>query len=161
MNPARRNELLEDALLRPPTKVGRYELRPLTAASFVILKRMKNPLVVAGETPVDSESPEGMLAALAFVYVHGAPLPEVLRNSRDPEAFEDAVLTFAHEFPIEALGEALQAITGEVETAAAGASEAESDEDEEGSEDPNGLRRPGSRAASSQSRRKPAGRRNL
>jgi hypothetical protein len=157
MDPTRRQTLQEEAFLRPPTKLGGYTLRPLSAASLIVLRRTGNLFATQGE--VNMESAEGMQAALAFVYIHAEPLDEVLEAHLNPAAFDLAVLRFAAQFPVTILQRAIRTITGQLEQVAASAAEPETSdtEDEEG-DDPNGRGRRGSATASQRSRVKRAGR---
>lgn len=149
-----RNQLQEDAFFRPPTKIGQYELRPLSAASLVLLRRTNNPFGT-GEG-VDTDSAEGIFSALAFVYMHAAPLSEVIEASRNPDLLDARVIEFSAAFPMQSLQTAIESITGQMSEAAASVSEPEA-KDGEDEESPNGQRRLGSRTASSQSRPKQGG----
>ena len=140
MDAARRTQLQEDAHLRAPLEIGGYTVRPLGWNSRTLLKRVSSPLVT-GNGEVDLETAEGEFAVQAFIYIHAAPLPEVIRKSRDPDAFDEAVLTFAASFPPQLTEKVMKFISGELDEAAASLSIPEPSEESEG-RDPNGQSRP-------------------
>lgn len=77
-----RQILLEMAFSDIPSKVGKYDLRPLSAGSFTLLGRMGNPMMVGKESPekalTAAESQTQMFdAAVQYIWVHSAPLEEV------------------------------------------------------------------------------------
>lgn len=79
---AKRQLLLEMAFSDIPSKVGKYDLRPLSAGSFTLLGRLGNPMMVGKESPEKALSAaqsqtEMFAAAVQYIWVHSAPLEEV------------------------------------------------------------------------------------
>jgi hypothetical protein len=79
---SKRQILLEMAFSDIPSKVGKYELRPLSAGSFTLLGRLGNPMMVGKQSPekaltaAESQS-EMFAAAVQYIWVHSAPLEKV------------------------------------------------------------------------------------
>jgi len=83
------------------------ELREMTAGSFDLLRRRGNGFLLsagAEDRADDGELRDGEVEGLAeFLWVHVAPLAEVIRLTRDEEGWRDAVTAFALErlsFPL-------------------------------------------------------------
>ena len=73
MSPDHRSAALSANFITAPTIVGDRTLRPLSAASFSILKRTGNAFITGSEDP-----DRKVAAAMEFIYVHAAPLEEVI-----------------------------------------------------------------------------------
>jgi hypothetical protein len=77
-----RQTLLEMAFSDIPSKVGNYNLRPLSAGSFTLLGRLGNPMMVGKQSPeealsaADSQN-QMFAAAVQYIWVHSAPLEQV------------------------------------------------------------------------------------
>ena len=125
----------ENAFLALPTQIGEYTLRPLSATSFLVLSRTNNPLLtasVAADAPggptadFDLTDPATLSGFFAFIYIHAAPIGEVLRASRQsPEEWQDAVEIFASTLPLDAILPAREEVAREIGTTVAAAFEAE------------------------------------
>jgi hypothetical protein len=92
MEDTNRQKLLSAAFHEVETIIGGHAMRPLSLASYDVLLRTENPLV-RGEMPEDG-TPEFTSAIMAFVFVHCAPWPEVVRASFDAQAFRESALIF-------------------------------------------------------------------
>ena len=72
-----REQLLEHAFTDIPLNVGDLKLRAVSASSFTLLTRTRNPMLVKGK-PSDPESEEmdgGMFGAIVeFIWIHAAEL---------------------------------------------------------------------------------------
>ncbi len=89
------------AMLAPdefPLSKG-IELRPLTLGTLALLRQTKNEFLTGTGGKLENE----IFAALAFAYIHAAPLAEVRRNVWNENAFRDAVAAFGDEMPPEKL----------------------------------------------------------
>jgi hypothetical protein len=92
MNDTDRQQHLSAAFHDVEVIVGGHAMRPLSLASYDVLLRTGNPLVM-GETPAEG-TPEFTSAIMGFVYTHCAPWPEVVRASFNDQAFREAALIF-------------------------------------------------------------------
>jgi hypothetical protein len=145
MTPEDRSRRLEDAHLLPPPVVCGLELRPLSPASFVLLKRLKNPLVIGGMATIEKDGvatvdftdPENLTAILEFIYVHSAPLNEVLANARDTDLMDSAVLYFGTTLKLSEVAECTNHIISTLDLSSAAMAEAKSAKKLE-DHDPNG-----------------------
>lgn len=146
MDPDHRIRLLEEASLHPPLRIAGHELRPFALASFVVLRHMKNRLVVGGMATIptdkgeviDFNDPDNIEAVLQFIYVHSAPIREVMRVSRlDAAAISTEVLVHTADIGINELAAAAEEITATIRTAAQAVTETPKETDESEDPDPN------------------------
>lgn len=107
MTESERFDVLAEVFNRMPRSVGGMELREMTAGSFDLLRRRGNGFLLsagAEDRADDGELRDGEVEGLAeFLWVHVAPLAEVIRLTRDEEGWRDAVTAFALErlsFPL-------------------------------------------------------------
>lgn len=148
MDPDHRTRLQEDAAMSPGLEIAGRKLRRFSIASFVILRRLENRLVTGGVTTIQSDGgtqaidfsdPDNLQALLEFLYVHSAPIRDVLRNSKSREDLETAVLESMSDVSTPELARASAFITAELEQANASLAEVppESETDTEEDTDPN------------------------
>lgn len=74
----------ETAFLAPPITIGNRVLRPLSAASHHVLRSTGNRLLDGSAASTE----EGLLSALAFVFIHAAPIDEVLAAAAPVTRFQ-------------------------------------------------------------------------
>ena len=74
------NEGRVDAFIQKQSTIKSLKLRPFTAGSLLICKKIGNKLITGGE----SENPE--FDILSFIYIHAGPLMEVRVNSYSRQA---------------------------------------------------------------------------
>jgi hypothetical protein len=89
-----------DAFVPKETKIRDVKLRPFTAGSLLICKKVGNKLITGGE----SDSPE--FDILSFIYIHSAPIAQVRVNSYSKEKFWGSVLEWADKLKVTDLEEA-------------------------------------------------------
>lgn len=96
----RASETRSDAFLQNESSLKDIKLRPFTAGSLLICKKIGNKLITGGQ----SEDPE--FDILSFLYIHAAPVNEVRINSFSKEKFWAGVLAWADKLKITDLEEA-------------------------------------------------------
>jgi len=89
-----------DAFVPKETSIRDVKLRPFTAGSLLICKKVGNKLITGGE----SENPE--FDILSFIYIHSAPIVQVRVNSYSKEKFWGSVLEWADKLKVTDLEEA-------------------------------------------------------
>lgn len=101
METIRDNTNESSALLSPePRRVGAFEVRPVTLATMLALKKLKNPLYLAlsGGAEVEEAGVEEE-HLVQFLWVHAAPWEEVRRLVVNAgawrEKIQEAVLDFS------------------------------------------------------------------
>jgi hypothetical protein len=92
MDDTDRQKLLSAAFHDVEIIVGGHVMRPLDLASYDVLLRTGNPLVM-GQEPQDG-TPEYTSAVIGFVYAHCAPWPDVVRASFNEQMFRESALIF-------------------------------------------------------------------
>jgi len=146
MTPDHRTDLMEGAVLAEPMTIAGRKLRKFTLPTFVLLKRTKNRLVAGGMTTVkhpdgrdiiDFNDADNVQALLQFIYIHSAPMRDVIVASKDAEEFDTAVLMHTADISMRDLAAASVEITSSIESAAAALVEDNETPDQEGDSDPN------------------------
>lgn len=94
------NKLRNESFIDDEISIGNLNLRPFTAGSLLICKRVGNKLIVGGQ----SEDPE--FDVLSFIYIHSAPKNEVKQNAFNKEKFWNAVIEWADKLKISEIQEA-------------------------------------------------------
>jgi hypothetical protein len=89
-----------DAFVQKEFSIKSLKLRPFTAGSLLICKKIGNKLITGGE------SDNSEFDILSFIYIHAGPLMEVRMNSYSKEKFWGAVLEWADKLKISDLNEA-------------------------------------------------------
>lgn len=89
-----------DAFVPKETSIKDLKLRPFTAGSLLICKKVGNKLITGGE----SDNPE--FDILSFIYIHSAPIVQVRVNSYSKEKFWTSVLEWADKLNVSDLNEA-------------------------------------------------------
>lgn len=89
-----------DSFIKSDFKIGELKLRPFTAGSLLILKKVGNHLIMGGQTD------NAEFDILSFIYIHTAPLPEVRYKSFDKQRFWEAVLEWADKVKVQELEQA-------------------------------------------------------
>jgi len=88
--------------------IGTLKLRPFSAGSFLICQRRKLGLFTGDSTEISGD--EQLYQVMAFLYIHSAPMNEVLIAAGNEERFRLAVETFSMTQPIGSIPEAMQQI---------------------------------------------------
>lgn len=96
----KQSEARSDAFIHGESAFGSIKLRPFTAGSLLICRKVGNRLITGGQ----SEDPE--FDILSFLYIHAAPVNEVRVNSFSKEKFWSGVLAWADKLKITDLEEA-------------------------------------------------------
>jgi hypothetical protein len=89
-----------DAFISSESTIKGLAVRPFTAGSLLICKRVGNSLV-GGEK---SEDPE--FDVLSFIYIHTAPIDEVRKNAFNKEIFWASVTKWADKLTLKDIEEA-------------------------------------------------------
>jgi hypothetical protein len=91
-----RETILSTAFCDILQKVGPLTLRPLSAASFTLLGRLKNPMMV-GTAGDETTQGEMFDAVIQYLWIHSAPLAQVaaIRTAEDLPAGEILELGFS------------------------------------------------------------------
>lgn len=89
-----------DAFISSESTIKGLIVRPFTAGSLLICKRVGNSLV-GGEK---SEDPE--FDVLSFIYIHTAPIDEVRKNAFNKEVFWASVTKWADKLTLKDIEEA-------------------------------------------------------
>ena len=89
-----------DAFISSESTIKGLSVRPFTAGSLLICKRVGNSLV-GGEK---SEDPE--FDVLSFIYIHTAPIDEVRKNAFNKEVFWASVTKWADKLTLKDIEEA-------------------------------------------------------
>jgi hypothetical protein len=89
-----------NAFIQNEQSIKDIKLRPFTAGSLLICRKVGNKLIAGGQ----SEDPE--FDILSFLYIHAAPVAEVRANSFTKEKFWSGVLAWADKLKITDLEEA-------------------------------------------------------
>lgn len=76
------------AFIEPTTVVAGLSLRPFTAASLIIMRQTGNGLLKSDESNIEFD-------VAAFLYAHSADRQQVVKTSKDAEAWRDAVMEFS------------------------------------------------------------------
>lgn len=111
-------------------------MRAMSLGSYRVLADRENP-IVTGEAVTDPEAVA--MAAAEFLWVHEAPIDEVVAASMDADTMEERVTRYAFEVPLARLKEVFQ--VAKAETAAIEAAFIETEEAP-------GKREPGTTATS-------------
>jgi len=94
------SQVRSDAFVQKEFSIKSLKLRPFTAGSLLICKKIGNKLITGGE------SDNSEFDILSFIYIHAGPLMEVRMNSYSKEKFWGAVLEWADKLKISDLNEA-------------------------------------------------------
>ena len=94
------SEARSNAFIQEESSIKGIKLRPFTAGSLLICRKVGNKLIAGGQ----SEDPE--FDILSFLYIHSAPVNEVRTNSFNKEKFWAGVLAWADKLKITDLEEA-------------------------------------------------------
>ena len=144
--PIDRAGLLDDAITAPPMEVGGVSLRKPSIGTVQLLKRTGNALFSPEGVNATPENAEEFLDDLiAFVYIHAAPIEEVVKACHGPRAdFELKVAEFALTLDMDKLPELVEAV--QLESNMAGAAQVSPEPEEGGDDDPNGSGQSGMQA---------------
>jgi len=120
-----------DAFVPKETKIRDVKLRPFTAGSLLICKKVGNKLITGGE----SDSPE--FDILSFIYIHSAPIAQVRVNSYSKEKFWGSVLEWADKLKVTDLEEAGKMIEEIISSSGLAIASPKDDGKSSGEESPN------------------------
>lgn len=73
-----RETLLETAFCDIPVSIGDRSLRPLTAGSFTLLGRLKNPMMVGSPEGEELDQTAMFEAVIQYVWVHATDISQVI-----------------------------------------------------------------------------------
>jgi hypothetical protein len=120
-----------DAFVPKETSIRDVKLRPFTAGSLLICKKVGNKLITGGE----SENPE--FDILSFIYIHSAPIAQVRVNSYSKEKFWSSVLEWADKLKVTDLEEAGKMIEEIISSSGLAIASPKDDGKSNGEESPN------------------------
>jgi hypothetical protein len=89
-----------DAFISGGDSFAGMKVRPFTAGSLLICKRVGNSLVIGGQ----SQDPE--FDVLSFIYIHSAPIEQVRKNSFSKELFWASVTDWADKLSVKDIEQA-------------------------------------------------------
>ena len=113
IDPEKRNGLLEDAILGGEETINGLTLRPVSAATWSLLSRMKNGFVT-GQNDGDYA-----FGVYSFVFLHSRPLSEIRAKVATLDALVADVYAFMDTRPVEDLFAFVPWITSQMERIAA------------------------------------------
>lgn len=146
-----RNSALESAHFSAAPQIAGKTLRRLGPVSFVMLKRIGNLLACGGITTkkvgkkeaIDFEDEKNLTAVLEFIYIHSAPIEDVVRNvAAERSVFDTAVMLYTADISLQDLSKDSSEITDVISRASAALVE-EKKSSEAGDPDPNAHGRRG------------------
>lgn len=146
-----RNSALESAHFAPAPKIAGKALRRLGPVSFVMLKRIGNLLACGGITTkkigkkdvIDFEDERNITAVLEFIYIHSAPIEDVVRSvAADRSVFDTDVMLYSADISLADLSRDSSEITDVISRTSAALVE-EKKSSEAGDPDPNAHGRRG------------------
>jgi len=94
------SESRSDAFIQNESVLKNIKLRPFTAGSLLICKKVGNKLITGGQ------SEDAEFDILSFLYIHSAPVKEVRINSFNKEKFWSGVIEWAYKLKISDLEQA-------------------------------------------------------
>ena len=121
MNPDQRTETQLDTFIEPPAQVGTLILRPFSAGTLTLCRKLGLTLIVGGaEEKAAITEEEKQRQITTFIFIQSAPLDDVLRAAKlarkDRTAFEeDILLPFELSLPVEVMVQAMEQIAGNAE----------------------------------------------
>jgi len=95
MDPERRAEVLETAVLGGNQVINGVELRPVTSATWSLLSRLGNSFVTG------AQDGDYAFAVYSFVYLHSKPLSEVRRKIATIDDLRADIYEFMDTRPVE------------------------------------------------------------
>jgi hypothetical protein len=125
------SQVRADAFVPKETSIRDVKLRPFTAGSLLICKKVGNKLITGGE----SENPE--FDILSFIYIHSAPIAQVRVNSYSKEKFWGSVLEWADKLKVTDLEEAGKMIEEIISSSGLAIASPKDDGKSSGGESPN------------------------
>lgn len=82
--------VLFPAFFDSPYEFNGKQMRVVSAGVLAILQRVNSPFLRTHQTEEDA-----MKALLHYLYVCSAPIADIVKNSKDPETFDDAATEYA------------------------------------------------------------------
>lgn len=125
-----RSSLLAAAFRETALVIGGLTLRPPTAGSIDLLQQIKNPLF--SEAEEDCEPGGEMIPLFEFIWIHSAPLDEVLAAAENDGEIRRRARRLAFETPLEAVQDFAQSFEGFQSRLSAAMSEAIPEDGDEG-----------------------------
>jgi len=130
MNPEQRTETQLDTFIEPPAQVGTLTLRPFSAGTLTLCRKLGLTMIVGGadeKAAITEEEKQRQITT--FIFIQAAPLEDVLRAvklaRKDRAAFEDDIqLPFELNLPVDVMVQAMEQIAGNAEQIAAAQFEA-------------------------------------
>jgi hypothetical protein len=125
-----RDTTLEYTFTQAPAEIAGLTLRPFSLGSLSICRRVKLTMLT-GEADAESLSEdEKQQQIVAFLYIQSQPIAEVLKAIQSPSFFDDTVLPFSMQLPMEAFPQAIQEIQRVIDSASAAFVEVQAKPDE-------------------------------
>jgi hypothetical protein len=102
------DDLKIGAFLAPDPEVGGVKMRPFSAGSYLLCQRRGLTLFTGDGAASEADQ---MWQMIAFLYIHSAPIEEVLIAGGNEEAFRKAVDAYAFNLSPSVFREAIEKIT--------------------------------------------------
>ena len=91
---------LEQFISTGNKEVDGVKLRPITAGTYLILKRVGNPIISGSEEDLEKDDMEYHLASFLYVHDENNDLKDIRKNALNAEAFTEAVFEYAETLTI-------------------------------------------------------------
>lgn len=130
-----RYALLRQAFCEVPSQVGPYKLRPISGGSFELLGQIGNQLVTGAVDGTQMGLPALTAAVNEYIWIHSAPLDEVIAVRTRDDVPADAVRRMAMEIEIGEILAFTTTFTAAAVAMAAALAESDEDDDEPGKPD--------------------------
>ena len=114
-----RSQALEATFTQAPAEIAGLKLRPFSLGSLSICRRVKLTMLTGEAAPETLTDDEKQQQIVAFLYIQSQPVPDVLRAIQSPRFFDETVLPFSLELPMEAFPLAIAEIQRVIEAASA------------------------------------------
>lgn len=115
IDPERRAERLETAVLGGNQVINGVELRPVTSATWSLLSRLGNSFVTASS----AQDKDYSFAVYSFVYLHSKPISEIRRKIATIDDLRADIYEFMDTRPVEDVFGFVPYITAQMEQIAA------------------------------------------
>lgn len=113
IDPERRTEVLETAVLGGNQVINQVELRPVTSATWSLLSRLGNSFITG------NQDGDYAFAVYSFVYLHSKPISEIRRRIATIDDLRADIYEFMDTRPVEDVFRFVPYITAQMEQIAA------------------------------------------
>lgn len=114
-----RNEQLETTFTQAPAEIAGLKLRPFSLGSLSLCRRIKLTMLTGEADPETLSDEEKQQQIVAFLFIQSQPVPDVLKAIQSPDFFDEHILPFSLELPMEAFPLAIKEIQRVIDAASA------------------------------------------